>query len=88
MHKVKIWLTKGSVFLIALGMIGFGLFSSIAIFAESVEIVLTMGYTKQASAAIISGIGLILIWLVTLLGDSANELMLTGFKKASELEEN
>jgi len=88
MNKVKIWLTKGSVFLLALGMIGFGLFSSITIFAESVEIVLSMGYTKQGSAAILSGVGLVLIWLVTLLGDSANELLLTGFKKASELEEN
>jgi hypothetical protein len=88
MNKVKIWLTKGSVYLVALGMIGFGLFSSITIFAESVEIVLSMGYTKQGSAAILSGVGLVLIWLVTLLGDSANAFLITSFKKVSEAEEN
>ena len=79
---------KAATFTVALLMVGFGLFASIAIFAESVEIILTMGYTKEKAAVIMACIGLALIWLATLLGDSAHEFMLAGFKKASEIEES
>jgi uncharacterized membrane protein YjgN (DUF898 family) len=85
---VKAWIYKIAAFLAALAMMGFGLFASIAIFAESVGIVATMGYTKEASAAILVFIGLVLIWLVTLLGNSANAYMLFGIKKASEVEKS
>ena len=86
--KTKAWLMRGSTFITALLMVGFGLFSSIIIFAESVDIITTMGYTKEKAAVIMAGIGLALIWLATLLGDSAHEFMLAGFKKASEIEES
>jgi hypothetical protein len=88
MQKTKVYLIKSSAFLIALLMIGFGLFSSIMIFAQSVEIILAFGYTKEKSTVILSGIGFLLIWLVTLLGDSANAFLVAGYKKASEVEEN
>ena len=84
---IKVALIKACVFITALLMVGFGLFASIAIFAESVEIILTMGYTKEKAAVIMACVGLALIWLATLLGDSAHEFMLAGFKKASEVEE-
>jgi hypothetical protein len=88
MQKTKVYLIKSSAFLLALLMIGFGIFSSIMIFAQSVEIILAFGYTKEKSAVILSGIGFLLIWLVTLVGDSANEFLIAGYKKASEVEEN
>lgn len=84
--KIKAWLTKASIFTTALLMVGFGLFASIAIFAESVDIILAMGYTKEKAAVIMACIGLALIWLATLLGDSANSLMQVAFK-TSEPEE-
>ena len=82
--KIKAWLTKASIFTTALLMVGFGLFASIAIFAESVDIILAMGYTKEKAAVIMACIGLVLIWLATLLGDSANALMQIAFKSKSE----
>lgn len=82
--KIKAWLTKASIITIALLIVGFGLISSIVIFAESVEIILTMGYTKEKAAVIMACIGLVLIWLATLLGDSANALMQIAFKSKSE----
>ena len=85
---IKIVLIKACTFITALLMVGFGLFSSIVIFAESVDIILAMGYTKEKAAVIMACVGLALIWLATLLGDSANEFMLAGFKKASEVEES
>ena len=85
---IKVALIKACVFITALLMVGFGLFASIAIFAESVEIILTMGYTKEKAAVIMACVGLALIWLATLLGDSAHEFMLAGFKKASDIEES
>ena len=85
---VKAWAYKVATFLTALMMMGFGLFASIVIFAESVGIVTAMGYTKEATAVILGAIGLVLIWLVTLLGTSANEFILVGIKKASEAEES
>lgn len=85
---IKVALIKACVFITALLMVGFGLFASIAIFAESVEIILTMGYTKEKAAVIMACIGLALIWLATLLGDSAHEFMLAGFKKALDIEES
>ena len=84
---IKVTLIKACTFITALLMVGFGLFSSIVIFAESVDIILTMGYTKEKAAVIMACIGLALIWLATLLGDSAHEFMLAGFKKASEEEQ-
>ena len=85
---VKAWTYKIAAFLIALMMMGFGLFASIVIFAESVGIVTAMGYTKEATAVTLGVIGLVLIWLVTLLGTSANAYMVYGIKKASEVEES
>ena len=84
---IKASLIRACTFITALLLIGFGLFSSIVIFAESVDLILTMGYTKEKAAVIMACIGLALIWLATLLGDSAHEFMLAGFKKASESEE-
>ena len=84
---IKASLIRACTFITALLIVGFGLFSSIVIFAESVDIILTMGYTKEKAAVIMACIGLALIWLATLLGDSAHEFMLAGFKKASESEE-
>lgn len=84
---IKATLIKACTFTIALVIVGFGLFSSIVIFAESIDIILAMGYTKEKAAVIMSCVGLALIWLATLLGDSAHEFMLAGFKKASEVEE-
>jgi hypothetical protein len=69
-------------------MVGFGLISSILIFAEMVGIVASMGYTKEGSAVIIGAIGLVLIWLVTLLGGSANALIQAGIKQAKKVEKN
>ena len=46
---IKVALIKACVFITALLMVGFGLFASIAIFAESVEIILTMGLYKRES---------------------------------------
>ena len=83
---IKATLIKACTFITALLMVGFGLFSSIMIFAESVDIILTMGYTKEKAAVIMACIGLALIWLATLLGDSAHALMLAGFNKASKEE--
>ena len=87
-NRARATMIKEATFTVALLMVGFGLFASIAIFAESVEIILTMGYTKEKAAVIMACIGLALIWLATLLGDSAHEFMLAGFKKASEIEES
>ena len=87
-RKIKAWLTKASTFTLALSMVAFGLMSSIVIFAESISIILAIGYTKEKAAVIMACIGLALIWLATLLGDSAHALMQAGFKKASEVEEN
>jgi uncharacterized membrane protein len=87
-RKIKAWLTKASTFTLALLIVAFGLGSSIVIFAESVNLILAMGYTKEKAAVIMACIGLVLIWLATLLGDSAHALMRVGFKKASEVEEN
>ena len=84
---IKIWTIRASVLVTALIMIGFGLGSSIIIFTECVKIVLALGYTKFKTGVILSGIGIVLIWLVTLLGDSANAFLITGFNKASEVEE-
>ena len=84
---IKASLIRACTFITALLIVGFGLFSSIVIFAESVDLILTMGYTKEKAAVIMACIGLALIWLATLLGDSAHEFMLAGFKKASESEE-
>ena len=86
--KARATMIKAATFTVALLMVGFGLFSSVAIFAESVQIVLTLGYTKEKAAVIMACIGLGLLWLATLLGDSAHEFMLAGFKKAAEVEES
>jgi hypothetical protein len=84
---IKVWAIRASVIVSSLIMIGFGLGASVVIFSECVKIVLGLGYTKLKTGAILSGIGIALMWLVTLLGDSANAFLISGFKKASQVEE-
>lgn len=84
---IKVWAIKASVLVSSLIIVGFGLGSSAIIFSECVQIVLGLGYTKLKTGAILSGIGIVLIWLVTLLAESANAFFITGFKKASKAEE-
>jgi hypothetical protein len=85
---IKAWAYKSATFLLALMMMGYGLIASIVIFAEMVGIVTTMGYTKEATAVVLGAIGLVLIWLVTLLGSSASALIQAGIKQATKAEED
>tara|TARA_Y100000114_G_C11712890_1_gene304424 strand:+ start:453 stop:686 length:234 start_codon:yes stop_codon:yes gene_type:complete len=64
----------------------FGFFSSIVIFGEIAKIVNTLGYTSGTKYGILFAVGFTLIWLVTITTDSAQAIMLTGFKKAEKFK--
>ena len=83
---IKSYMLKVIVFLTALFFTGFSFLASLVIFAESVEITQSMGYTSATKYSILFGIGFILIWLVTLASDSSQWIMKNGFKKANEIK--
>jgi len=77
---------KTTVFLTALFFSGFSFLASLVIFAESIEIIQSMGYTNSAKYGMIFGIGFVLIWLVTLATDSSQWILKNGFKKANNIK--
>jgi len=79
---IKASLLKFVCFTWALFLISFSFLASLVIFAESVFITQTLGYTKSTEYGILFAIGFILIWLVTLASDSASWILKSGFKKA------
>ncbi len=83
---IKVYMLKVVAFLTALFFIGFTFIASLVIFAESIEITQSMGYTGEAKHAIMFGIGFVLIWLVALVADSSQWIMKNGFKKANDIK--
>jgi hypothetical protein len=79
--SIKILMLKSVTFLLGMVMVVFGTGSGIVIFTRSVEIVLGMPYTNAEASAILIGIGVILIWLIVLLTESAEWIVREGFKK-------
>ncbi len=79
--SIKILMLKSVTFLLGMVMVVFGTGSGIVIFTRSVEIVLGMPYTNAEASAILIGIGVILIWLIVLLAESAEWIVREGFKK-------
>jgi hypothetical protein len=83
---IKAWSLKVTVFLTAIFFTTFSFIASLVIFAESIEITLSMGYTTSAKYGMIFGIGFVLIWLVTLAAESSQWIMKNGFKKANDIK--
>ena len=79
--SIKILMLKSVTFLLGMVMVVFGTGSGIVIFTRSVEIVLGMPYTNAEASAILIGIGVILIWLIVLLTESAEWIVREGLKK-------
>ncbi len=75
---------KSVTFLVGIAMVVFGTGSGIVIFTRSAEIVLGMPYTNAEASAILIGIGVILIWLIVLLTESAEWIVREGFKKVEK----
>jgi hypothetical protein len=83
---IKVFLLKVVSFLTALGMVGFGFVASFVILVRSSEILLEFHYTEHVFYAILAAIGITLMWLVSMLSDSAEWIMRGGFEKAAKLE--
>jgi hypothetical protein len=81
---IKSWLLKTVSVMVAIAMASFGLIASILIFTESIAIVATLDIARDTSIIVLSGIGLALIWLITLLAESANYIVITSFNKANK----
>ena len=79
--SIKVLALKSATFLMGFAMVVFGTGSGIVIFTRSAEIVLGMPYTNAEASAILIGIGVILIWLIVLLAESAEWIVREGFKK-------
>jgi nitrate reductase gamma subunit len=79
--SIKILMLKSVTFLLGIVMVVFGAGSGIVIFTRSAEIVLGMPYTNTEASAILIGIGVILIWLIVLLTESAEWIVREGLKK-------
>jgi len=82
--SIKILMLKSVTFLVGIAMVVFGMGSGIVIFTRSAEIVLGMPYTNAEASAILIGIGVILIWLIVLLTESAEWIVREGFKKVEK----
>tara|TARA_R100000152_G_C6752841_1_gene176565 strand:- start:732 stop:1001 length:270 start_codon:yes stop_codon:yes gene_type:complete len=84
LRKIKSGLIKASVFALGLFMAGFSFIASLVIFARMVEIIQNMYYTAPTKYGMIVGIGLVLIWLISLAANSAQWIVQEGFKKANQ----
>ena len=84
--EIKAWLLRMGTFTLSLIVACFGFFSSVVIFGEIAKIVNVLGYTNGAKYGILFAVGFTLIWLVTITTDSAQAIMLTGFKKAEKFK--
>jgi hypothetical protein len=83
---IKSCMLKVTAFLTALFFTSFSFLASLVIFAESIELTQALHLTSPEKYGIIVGIGLILIWLVTLAADSSQWIMKNGFKKANDIK--
>jgi ABC-type nickel/cobalt efflux system permease component RcnA len=83
--SIKILLLKSVTFLVGLLMVAFGIGSGAVIFARSTEIVSSMPYTSEEASGILVFIGIILIWLIVLLAESAEWIVREGFKKVEKI---
>ena len=83
---IKAYILKAAAFLTALFCTGFCFLGSTVIFARSIEITQSMGYTNPTKYGILFVIGFVLIWLVTLATDSSQWILKNGFKKANNIK--
>ena len=79
---IKTYMLKVTAFLTALFFTGFSFLASLVIFAESIKITQSLGYTNSVKYAILFAIGFVLIWLVTLATSSSQWIMKKGFNKS------
>mgnify|MGYP001219657586 CR=1 FL=1 len=84
--NIKSTALKVATFALGLSMASFSFFASLVIFARTVEIIQNMYYTKPIMYGIIMGIGLVLIWLISLTASSAQWIVQEGFKKADQIK--
>tara|TARA_R100000388_G_scaffold71530_1_gene51824 strand:- start:105 stop:389 length:285 start_codon:yes stop_codon:yes gene_type:complete len=82
---VKAMVIKASVITLCASMALFGLISSIVIFSESILIIQKLNYTQIEEYGIVLAIGFVLMWLMTLVTDSVEHIIKTGFEKANKL---
>ena len=82
---VKAMVIKASVITLCVSMALFGLISSIVIFSESILIIQKLNYTQIEEYGIVLAIGFVLMWLMTLVTDSVEHIIKTGFEKANKL---
>jgi len=83
---IKVFMLRLASFMTAFCMVSFGFLASFVILMRSSEILANMYYTKPMFYGILAAIGITLIWLISLMSDSAEWIMKSGFKKAAKLE--
>ena len=83
---IKVFLLRLVTFITAFSMVAFGFVASFVILIRSSEILLEFHYTEHVFYGILAAIGITLIWLVSMLSDSAEWIMKGGFRKAAKLE--
>ncbi len=83
---IKVFMLRLVSFMTAFSMVAFGFGASFVILMRSSEILVHMYYTKPVFYGILAAIGITLIWLISLMSDSAEWIMKSGFEKAAKLE--
>ena len=76
---------KIASFMLAVVISLYSMGASVLIFTEIIPVVKKLNYTDAQTYGIMAAIALVLMWLMTLVTDSAEHIVKTGFKKADKI---